>query len=432
VVKLASRRAAIVLAGSALTLAVGMIPAQAATSGWRTDATVTVRGSVTLFYGASASSPSNAWTTGFSAKTKGSSLPKPLIRHWTGKAWRAVTLPAKIAKKWASQTPIINQIGVASARSVWIVNSLEGSYLRLNGSRWSLGQLPGASEKSGALVQIDAVKAFSSTDVWAFGARTTISGTQVLSAPYAAQYNGRKWAMVTVPALLSGGGGISAVAAVSANDIWAVESAASGSSPLTSAASNPAVARAVAASPAAKLAVARLRHAASAAAAPPVVLQWTPSAGWQQPTDQPTLTTSDQLTSGIAEPNGDVWFGGSAVNSANGTSPVTTEWNGTEWSAVSDLPGKASSADVEVTAMAPDGTGGIWALAANETSESERIWHLHGTTWSQVKPSFGKHAWILETLALVPRTHSVWGVGTVEASSKSANGLIAIDGSVPR
>ena len=431
-IKFASRRAAIVLAGSALTLAVGMIPAQAATSGWRTDATVAVRGSVALFYGASASSPSNAWTTGFSAKTKGSSLPKPLIRHWTGKAWRAVTLPAKIAKSWAKQGPIITQIGVSSARSVWIVNSVEGSYLRLNGSRWSLGQLPGASEKSGALLLIDAVKAFSATDVWAFGVRSTISGTQELSVPYAARYNGRKWATVTVPALPSGGGGISAVAAVSANDIWAVESAASSSSSPISAASNPAVARVVAASPAVKLAVARLRHAASAAA-PPVVLQWTSSAGWQQTTQQPTLAATDELNSGIAEPNGDVWFGGSAVNSANGTSPVTTEWNGTEWSAVSDLPGKASSADVEVTAMTPDGTGGIWALAANENSESERIWHLHGTTWSQVKPSFGKHAWILETLALVPRTHSVWGVGTVEGSSKStANGLIAVDGSVPR
>jgi hypothetical protein len=428
VIKLASRRAAIVLAGSALTLAVGMLPAQAATSGWRTNATVAVRGSVTLFYGVAASSPSNAWTTGFSAKTKGSSAPRPLIRHWTGKTWRTVTLPAKTAKAWAQQAPILSLVGASSARSVWVFNSLQGSYLRLNGSRWSLGQLPGASAKSGALVLIDAIKVFSGTDVWAFGERTTISGTQ---SPYAAHYNGRKWATTAIPGLSSGGGDISAVAAVSANDIWAVESGPSSSSPSASAPSNPVIARAVAASPAARLAAARLR-AAAPAATPPVVLQWTPSAGWQQPTQQPGFAATDQVTTGISEPNGDVWFGGSAANSANGTSPLTAEWNGTGWS-VSDLPGKASSADVELTAMAPDGTGGIWALAVNETSGSERIWHRHGTSWSQAKASFGKHAWILETLALVPRTHSVWGVGTVQGSSKrSANGLIAVDGSLPR
>ena len=430
-IKLASRRAAVVLAGSALTLAVGMIPAQAATTGWRTDATVAVRGSVTLFYGTAASSPSNGWTTGFSAKTKGTSAPRPLIRHWNGKAWRAVTLPAKTAKAWADQAPIISLVGASSARSVWIFNSLQGSYLRLNGSKWSLGQLPGASEKSGALVEIDAVKVFSGTNVWAFGERSTVSGTQLLSAPYAAHYTGSKWATVTVPALSSGGGAISAVAAVSANDIWAVESDQSSSSIAASVAANPAIARAVAASPGARSAAARLRHAASAATAP-VVLQWTPSAGWQQPSQQPDFAATDQLTSGIVEPNGDVWFGGSTANSANGTSALTAEWNGTGWS-VSNLPGKASSAAVGLTAMAPDGTGGIWAVAANETSGSERIWHLHGTTWSQVKPSFGKHAWLLETLALVPRTHSLWGAGAVEGSSKStANGLIAVEGSLPR
>jgi hypothetical protein len=427
VIKLASRRAAIVLAGSALTLAVGMLPAQAATSGWRTNATVVAaRGNATLFYGVGASSQSDAWTAGFSAKTKGASSLQPVIRHWTGKAWRAVTLPAKTAKAWAKQTPIITQVGVSSARSVWVFNSLQGSYLRLDGSRWSLGQLPGASEKSGALLLITAVKVFSGTDVWAFGLRSTLSGTQ---SPYAARYNGSKWSTVTVPALTSGGGGISAVAAVSANDIWAVESSTSSSTP--PAASDPAIARAVAASPAAKLAVARLRHAASATAAP-VVLQWTPSAGWQQPTVQPSFAATDQLTSGIAEPNGDVWFGGSADNSAGGTSPLAVEGNGTTWSAPNVL-GKASSAQLEVTDMAPDGTGGVWALAANATTETERIWHLHGTSWSQAKTAFGKHPWLLETIALVPRTQSVWGVGTVEGSSKkSANGLIAIEGSLPR
>jgi hypothetical protein len=416
VIKLASRCAAVVVAGSALTLAVGLLPAQAATTGWRIETTVAVRGSETLFAGVAASSPADAWATGFSAKDKGTSSPKPLIRHWTGKAWRSVTLPAKVARAWANVAPVDALVGAASARSVWVFGSFTGSYLRLSGSRWSLGQLPGVSEKSGALVLIDAVKVINGTNVWAFGERDSVSGSQEVSAPYAAHYNGHKWAKVTVP----GTGAITAVAAVSSSDIWAVESGES-SSVLSSAAANSGLVR----SPAARLA------AAAPAAAPPVVLQWTPSAGWHKAAQQPTLAVTDLLVSAVAEPGGEVWFGGSADNSAKGASPLTAEWNGTSW-AVTDLPGKASSADWQLASMAPDGTGGIWALAANEITGAERIWHLHGTTWSQFSPAFGKRRWILEALALVPGTHSVWAVGTVRAGKSGANGLIAVDGPLPR
>jgi hypothetical protein len=416
VIKLASRCAAIVLAGSALALAAGVVPAQAAASGWRTDTTVAVRGSQTLFTDVAASSPSDAWAVGFSAKDNGTGLPQAVIRRWTGKAWRSVTLPAKVARAWARTTPVDSPVGAASARSVWVFGSVTGSYLRLSGSRWSIGRLPGAgSATSGVLTVVDAVKVFSSADVWAFGVKELASGSQ---KPYVVHYNGHKWSTVTVP----GSGGITAVAAVSSKDIWAVESAESSLGLLT-----PAAAR----SGAARSAAARLRAARSAATAP-VVLRWTSRSGWRDAARQPTLAATDQLISAVTEPGGHVWFGGSADNSAKGTSALTAEWTGTGWS-VKGLPGKASSADWEVASMAPDGTGGIWALADNNASGAERIWHLHRTTWSQVRPAFGKHQWVLEALTMVPRTRSVWAVGVVQGSSKSsANGLIAIDGPLPR
>ena len=428
-IKPASLGAAIVLGGSALALTAGLIPAQAATSGWRTDITVTVRGSVTLFTSVAATSPADAWASGFSLKAKGTAAPESVIRQWTGKTWRSVTLPAKTAKAWADQGPILTEVGAASVRKVWVFNSLQGTYLRLNGRRWSLGQLPGASATSDTLIQIDAVKAFTGTNVWAFGEQDSISGTTEVSAPYAAHYNGSRWSKVTVPALSSGGGAITAVAAVSSNNIWAVEGASASSSlPL---AANPAVVRAVAASPTAKSAAARLRAAGSVAAAP-VVLHWTSGTGWQQLAQQPDLAAGDQLVSAVTEPGGHVWFGGSADNSAKGTSPLAAEWNGTSWS-VADLPGKASSAQFQLATMTPDGTGGIWAAAVDSSSGTERIWHLHGSTWSQAKPSFGKHPWVLVALAQAPRSQSVWGVGAVEGSSKSsANGLIGIEGTLPR
>ncbi len=262
-IKLASRRAAIVLAASALTLAAGLLPAQAATTGWRTDATFAVRGEVSRLIDVAASGPADAWAIGFAAKTNGTSLPQPIIRHWTGRTWRLVTLPAKIGRELARQAAILSVVAAASARHVWIFDGVSGGYLRLDGSRWSLGQLPGASEKSGALVLVDAARVFSGTDVWAFGVRVSGSG---VATPYAAHYNGRKWSRVTVHGV-AGGGLITAVAAVSSGDIWAVELGLLGLPP-PSAAARSAVARsAVAASPAARLAVARLRAAASDSAA---------------------------------------------------------------------------------------------------------------------------------------------------------------------
>jgi hypothetical protein len=81
-------------------------------------------------------------------------------------------------------------------------------------------------------------------------------------------------------------------------------------------------------------------------------------------------------------------------------------WSGKSWAVVS-LPGP-SSAKWALSALAPDGKGGTWALAQASNRESGRIWHLSGHAWSIVKPDFGKHAWILTQLAAVPHTESVW------------------------
>jgi hypothetical protein len=115
-----------------------------------------------------------------------------------------------------------------------------------------------------------------------------------------------------------------------------------------------------------------------------------------------------------------------------GTTPLAADWNGTSWS-VNDLPMRATSAHWQLGAMTPDGTGGIWALAQAYGGGKAQIWRLHRTIWSRVSPGFGKHHWTLESLALVPGTRSVWAVGAVDGSSESSqNGLIAVDGVLPR
>jgi hypothetical protein len=399
VIKLASRHALIALAGSVLALGGNILPAHAATGGWRVDTTFAIRDSANLFTSVSAVSPSDAWATGLVGTASGNSLPQILIRHWTGKAWRPATPPAKIARKWARQDAILSVVGAASARSVWVFGGVEGHYLRLDGGRWSLGRLPDlGSAKSGRLVLIDAVTVFSSSNVWAFGEHNAVSKSLAESAPYAAHYNGHKWVRVTVP----GSGTMMAVGAASSSDMWAIEGGLSA-----------------------------FGVPISSGPTPPVVLHWTTSNGWQKASPQPALPESDQLSSVVAGPNGDVWIGGSATNRAKGTTPLAAEWNGTSWS-VKRLPMRATSADWLLGAMTPDGTGGIWGLVQARSGAAAQIWRLHRSRWSRVSPAFGKRRWTLEALAQVPRTHSVWAVGAVLVGKSNANGLIAVDGPLPR
>ncbi|HEY2314342.1 MAG TPA: hypothetical protein VGH96_12060, partial [Streptosporangiaceae bacterium] len=255
--------------------------------------------------------------------------------------------------------------------------------------------LPGNNAAAGAFVQINATRVFSATNVWVFGGIEKITSTQDTTSPYVAHYNGLKWATQTVP----GTSAITAASAVSSSNIWALEGSAG---PLSVSPANP---------------------------AQPLVLRWTPRAGWHQPASQPTLAAGGKLTSITAEPGGTVIVGGSAPNSAKGTTPLAADWTGGTWS-VASLPGTATAAKWELGVLSPDGSGGAWAVADAANRGTERLWHLHGMTWSQVTPGFGK-PWLLLALALVPGTHSVWAVGAIQHSA-SANGLIAIDGPTPR
>src|SRR4029077_11447372 len=149
----------------------------------------------------------------------------------------------------------------------------------------------------------------------------------------------------------------------------------------------------------------------------------------KQPT-QPVLPAGAILTSVLAEPGGKLLVGGSEKNTKKGTTPLAAKWSGKSWT-VTTLPGP-SSAKWALSSLALDGKGGTWALAQASNRESGRIWHLSGHTWSVVKPSFGKHAWILTQLAAVPHTDSVWAVGALKQGKNGALGLIAVAGPPPR
>ena len=404
-INLTSRRAALVLAGSAVALVGGMLPAQATTTGWRTVAKVSVKGDETLLTGVDAVAKSDAWAVGGAVTSRGTK-PIGIVEHWTGRSWRRVTLPAAVAKAWNRYSGLaFPVVGASSASNVWAfsLNLANGrgsdGYLRLNGRKWTVGTLPGTSVASGHLVLITTTRVISSKDVWVFGGKLNPTATTPAFTPYAAQYNGHKWTVKSIP----GAGAVVDVSKISAGNMWAA------------------------------IGTPQLFAFPGVAASTPSVAHWNGKA-WAAAAVQPTsseLPAGATLGSILASRGGHVWIGGGATNSKGGTTEFAAELTGSTWT-VSTLPVTATASDYALTSMAPDGHGGIWAAAGGLATTKVRIWHLTGGAWTgPVSPSFGSSQRTLFQLSTVPGTSSVWGVGAV-ARGASTDGLLALVGPTPR
>ncbi len=405
-IKLTSRRAALVLAGSAVALVGGMLPAQAATTGWRSVARVSVKGDIALLTGVDAVAKSDAWAVG-GAVTSKDTKPVGIIEHWTGKSWRRVTLPASVAKAWNADSGLsFPVVGASSASNVWAFSqdfaSSKGSdgYLRLSGRKWTVGTLPGTSVASGHLVVITASRVISSKDVWVFGGKLKASAKSLSFAPYAAQYNGHKWTSKSIP----GAGAVVGVSEISAGNIWA-------------AIGTP------------ELFAAPGRQHGNA----PAVAHWNGKA-WAAAPVQPTSTelpAGATLDQHPGRKGGQVWIGGGATNSKRGTTEFAAELTGSTWTATT-LPATASGNDFALTSMAPDGHGGIWAAAGGLAVPKVRIWHLTGSAWTPVKPGLWQFPADALPAGRGPTDQLGLGRRSVCSAVKATDGLIALVGPTPR
>jgi hypothetical protein len=167
--------------------------------------------------------PNNVWLVGEQV-TNG--LPShTLTIHWSGSGWQVVKSPDAVA---GGKNTLVAVAG-SSANDVWAVGFVvppKGAISPLiehwNGTQWSLvtprGSLTGA--------QFTAIKALSSTDVWAVGYQSILVSGKTLNQPVTEHWNGKNWSAVTNPDLRSSGGGsLYGVGGSSANDLWAVGSA---------------------------------------------------------------------------------------------------------------------------------------------------------------------------------------------------------------
>src|SRR5262249_31211646 len=97
------------------------------------------------------------------------------------------------------------------------------------GTRWSIVTSPAFKATAGLF----GVSASSGTDVWAVGETDFLGGAGPNPAPEALHFDGRTWTRATVPAPLKTpvGSGLLSVSAVAPNNVWAVGFGSTGKDP---------------------------------------------------------------------------------------------------------------------------------------------------------------------------------------------------------
>ena len=166
--------------------------------------------------GVTAPATNNAWAVGSAAGS-----PDALVEHWDGTRWSVVSSPAFTGVSISN-----GAISADSATDVWAMGFVATSpttsqnvSLHWDGTNWT--QIPAVHLRFGG---VGPVAALSPANVWAVGAGPGVPTKGFSAHPTAVieHWDGTAWTVVPSPnPNPQGNNGLGAVAAVSANDVWA-------------------------------------------------------------------------------------------------------------------------------------------------------------------------------------------------------------------
>jgi hypothetical protein len=325
-------------------------------------------------------SASDAWAVGqYEAPD---SLQRTLIEHWNGSKWTQVVSP-NLSHRFNALTAV----AAVSASDVWAVgfgidksNKSEQLIEHWDGKAWTITPNPTISQGTSAL---NGVAAISANDVWAVG------------GPLIEHWDGISWKVIPNPGA-SSNGFLNAIAAISSKDVWAVGS---GNGAL-------------------------LEHwdGVSWKIVPGVI----PSEGYAP--NQP-------LTGVAASAANDVWAVGAGVgNSAGGcgadSGAVIEHWDGARWSTVPFATPSDATYGPSFTTVTAVAANDAWVVGGFETSRTRThafiapvIEHWDGARWSNVtNPTISTHRGLTAIAAV--RGGPAWVVGQAELSNGAGPTII--------
>ena len=276
----------------------------------------------------------------------------------------------------------LNAVDGASDSDVWAVGvSSASGYTssralieHWDGTRWSIVKSisPGTSFNI-----LAAVAAVSANDAWAIGEFSSSSGSYKTLIEH---WNGAAWSVVPSPNASVTLNFLSGIAVVSANDIWTVGSFQNGDDSV------------------------------------PLTLHWNGSV-WSI-VSSPTIANIDTSLSGVtAIAANDVWAVGASGDVNHEARTFTVHWNGTSWSIVpSANDGVEGNFLHAVTAIASDN---VWAVGRVENIDTLAL-HWDGANWSVVStPTILNNGFAtLDSVVALP-SQSEWAVGQFFQNSQS-------------
>jgi hypothetical protein len=181
----------------------GTLALSPAAPGWTVTPSPDRPGGDSVLAGVTATSATDEWAVG-------SAGGRPFIVHRGTGAWRSVSAP-RVAGRLAA-------VDAVSRRNVWAVGATAGPAplaAHFDGTAWRTVPTPAV----GGAAQLVAVSARTASDVWAVGQRQADVGPATLIE----HFDGRRWSVVPGPTVNEiGGSRLTGVAAVAADDAWAV------------------------------------------------------------------------------------------------------------------------------------------------------------------------------------------------------------------
>ena len=210
-----------------------------------------------------------------------------------------------------------------------------------NGSVWTIAASPNGSND--IISQLYSVSGTASNDVWAVGSR---QDGKLPSRTLIQHWDGSAWSMVSSPNPDTQFNELRGVAAISANDAWAIgyRGGTKNETPIET-----------------------------------FILHWN-GATWTQVTS-PNVAGANQLFGVTAISAGDIW----AVGSVSGT-PLAVHWNGSAWSVVPVGVGSGLSSEY-FAAVTSSSANDIWAVGKGNGIFTNQVFatirHWDGSRWTE-------------------------------------------------
>ena len=349
---------------------------------WSVVASPNGGSSFNVLTGVAAVSASDAWAVGNYLNS--TDTEQTLIEHWDGTSWSIVASP-----NVGPDPNLLSGVAAVSTSDVWAVGyyysttSKERTLIEhWDGTSWSVV----ASPNFGVNVnQLSGVAAVSANDIWAVG--NYYNRNTGITKNLTMNWNGTSWSLVPTPNAATNTNVLTGVAAVSASDIWAVG-----------------------------------YYLNSTNTANRTLTMHLNGTKWS-PVATPNVGTASNALLGVAAiSTSDVWAVGDSVNRSTDTEQTLIEqWNGTSWSVVPS-PNTASDTNL-LYGVAAVSTSDVWAVGYHENNSTLQsgtlIEQWNGTSWSIVaSPNAGSNNNAL--FGVTVSGSDVWAVGDYDNNSSGA------------